>query len=41
LDVEPGLAERIIAAAEESAKKAAAENSATQAEGILKQEKGQ
>jgi N utilization substance protein A len=39
LDVDQELAERIIAAAEDSAKKAAAENSATQAEDILKQEK--
>ena len=39
LDVEQSLAEQVITAAEESAKKAAAENNATQAEDILKQEK--
>ncbi|MCI0498243.1 MAG: transcription termination factor NusA [Planctomycetales bacterium] len=39
LQVEPALAQRIIVAAEEAAKKAAAENSLTQAEGLLKQEK--
>jgi len=39
LQVEPALAERIIAAAEEAAKKAAAENTLTQAEGLLRQEK--
>jgi N utilization substance protein A len=40
LQVELALAERIIAAAEEAAKKAAAENSLTQAEGLMKQENG-
>ena len=39
LDIDPVLANRVIAAAEESAKRAAAENSQTQAEGLLRQEK--
>jgi N utilization substance protein A len=38
LELEQALAEKIITAAEESAKKAAAENNPTQAEDILKQE---
>lgn len=39
LEVAPDLAERIVRAAEESAKEAAAEEKLTQAEGLLKQEK--